>query len=215
VTAQHDDPLGAEPARGDDAAQADRAVPDDRHDLARADFGSQCGVMPRPHHVRECQERRHQRVIGSYGQCDQRPIGQRDPHRFALAAIELGAAPPAAVKTGGLQSLLAELASAVGPGKWSDDEVALLDRSDCGAEILDETDELVAHPVADLAGCHGVVRPQIAAADTGTRDANQGVGWLDESGVGNRLDAHIVRAVHHRCSHVDTVLPLQYTLGSM
>src|SRR5438309_1639910 len=45
--------------------------------------------------------------------------------------------------------------------------------------------------VADLAGRHRVVRSQIAAADTGARDANQGVGRLDEPGVENRLNAHI------------------------
>ena len=38
VTAEHDDLLGAEPAGGNHAAQTDRAVADDGHDLARADL---------------------------------------------------------------------------------------------------------------------------------------------------------------------------------
>src|SRR6266542_5170546 len=109
---------------------------------------------------------------------------------------------------GRLQSLLAELARAVRPREWSDHQIALLDRSDRGAEILHEADELVPHPVADRTGRHRVVRPQIAAADARTRDANQSVCWLDEPGVGHGLDTHIVRAVHHSCSHVEAVLPL-------
>jgi hypothetical protein len=128
VTTEHDDLLGAEPPGGDDAAQAHRAVPDDSDSLARTHFGCQRRVVARPHHVRECQERRHQRVIGSYGQCDQRTIRKRDAHHFALATIELGAAPPAAVNAGRLQPLLAELATAVGPGKWCDHEVPAVRR---------------------------------------------------------------------------------------
>jgi hypothetical protein len=46
VTAEDDDPLGAEPAGGDHAAQADSAVADDGDGLARADLRSECRVVP-------------------------------------------------------------------------------------------------------------------------------------------------------------------------
>ena len=89
-------------------------------------------------------------------------------------------APEAAVEAGGLQALSAELAGAVGPGERSDDEVALLHRPHVGADVLDDADELVAHAAAGRAGLHLLVRPQIAAADAGAGDANEGVGRLDE-----------------------------------
>jgi hypothetical protein len=44
----------------------------------------------------------------------------------------------------------------------------------------------------------------IAAADARPGYPNQCIGRLDEFGVGNGLDADIVRAVHHSCSHVDS-----------
>ena len=81
-------------------------------------------------------------------QDDERSVGLRDAHRLALAAVELGPAPEAAVQARGLQPLLAEHAGAVGPGERGDDEVARLHRADVGADGLDEADELVAHPAA-------------------------------------------------------------------
>ena len=49
---------------------------------------------------------------------------------------------------------------------------------------------------------HRVVRPEIAAANARTCHPNQGISRLDDPGVGNGLDAHIVRAIHHSRSHV-------------
>ena len=171
VAAQHDDLLGAEPAGGDHAAEADGAVADDRHDLAGADPGGEGGVVARSHHVREREQRRHQRVVVAHRQDDERSVRLRDAHRFALAAVELSAAPAAAVEAGGLQSLPAELAGAVGPGERRDDEVARLDGADLGADVLDDADELVAHARARVARLHRLVRPEVAAADAGAGDA--------------------------------------------
>jgi hypothetical protein len=53
VTAEQDDPLGAQSTGGDDPAEADRAVADDGDDLPRADLRCASGVVPRAHHVRE------------------------------------------------------------------------------------------------------------------------------------------------------------------
>jgi hypothetical protein len=72
------------------------------------------------------------------------------------------------VEAGRLQSLFAELTGTVGPGKGSDDQFALLHRADVGLHSLHDADELVTHPVPGLGR---------------------------ESGVGNGLDADIVRAV--------------------
>ena len=98
VAPEQDDLLGAEPPRRDDAAEADRAIADHRHALPRADLRRERRVVARPHHVGEREQRRHQRVVAADREHDQRAVGLRDAHRLALAAVELGAAPPAAVQ---------------------------------------------------------------------------------------------------------------------
>ena len=158
--------------------------------------------MTGAHHVGEGQERRHERVVRADRKRDQRSVRLRDTDGFPLAAVERGAAPPSAVQAGRLQSLLAEFAGAIGPGERRDDQIALLHRSHIGADRLDDADELVAHPVSGLARRHRVVRPEIAAANTRTGDPNQGISRLDDPGVGNGFDAHIVHAIHHSRSHV-------------
>ena len=51
VTAEDDDLLCAESPRGDDAAQADGAVPDDRYRFTGADLGGDGCMMACTHHV--------------------------------------------------------------------------------------------------------------------------------------------------------------------
>ena len=157
--------------------------------------------MASAHDVGEGQERRHEGVVGADPKRHQRSVRQRDTDRLALAAIELGAAPPSAVQTGRLQSLLAEFAGAIGPGEWRDDQVALFHRPHIGADRFSNSDELVAHAVAGLARRHRVVRPQITAANTRTCYPDQGISRLDDPGVGNSFHAHVVRAIHHSRSH--------------
>ena len=74
MTAEHDDLLGAEPAGGDHAAQTHGAVTDDRDHLARAALCGERGMVARAHHVRQRQQRRHQRVIRTDRKHDQRPV---------------------------------------------------------------------------------------------------------------------------------------------
>ena len=202
VAAEQDDLLGAEALRGDHAAEADRAVADDRRGLAGADPGAATAAWwPVAHHVGERQQRRHQRVVRADRQDDERAVRLRDAHRLALAAVELGPAPAAAVEARGVQPLPAEDAGAVGPGERRDDEVAGLDGADLGADVLDDADELVAHAAAGLARLHRLVGPEVAAADAGAGDAHEGVGRFDDPGVGDVLDADVAGAVHDGCSH--------------
>ena len=153
------------------------------------------------HHVREGQKRRHQRVVLSDRQDDERSVGLRDAHGFALSAVELGSAPEAAMEARGVQPLLAEDAGAVGPCERCDDEVAGLHGAYVGAYGVDEADELVAHPPAGLVRLHLVVRPEVAAADAGAGNAEKRIGWLRDPGVGDVLDADVAGAVHDSCFH--------------
>jgi hypothetical protein len=82
--------------------KADRAVTDHRHDFARLHSGRDRRMVAGAHHVGECQERPHEGVVGSDRKRQQRSVRERNPDRLALSAIELGAAPPAAVDAGSL-----------------------------------------------------------------------------------------------------------------
>ena len=134
-------------------------------------------------------------------QDDERSVRLGDAHRLALSAVDAVHAVPASVEAGGVQPLPAEDAGAVGPDERRDDEVAGLDRADVGADGLDDADELVPHAASGLAGLHLLVRPEVAAADRGAGDGDEGVGRLDEAGVGDGLDTDVAGAVHDSCSH--------------
>ena len=153
------------------------------------------------HHVRESQKRRHQRVVLSDRQDDERSVGLRNAHRLALAAVEVRSAPEATVQAGGVQPFSAEDAGAVGPRERRDDEVAGLHRAYVGPDGVDDADELVAHPAAGLARLHLVVRPEVAAADAGAGNAEKRIGWFRDPGVGDVLDPDIPGAVHDGCFH--------------
>src|SRR6266508_3820659 len=203
VPAEDDDPLRAKTAGGDYAAQPNRAVADNGHSLSWADPGGQSRVVACRHHVGEGEERRHQRVVFADRQNDERPVGLRNTHRLALPSVDAVPGPPAAVQARSLQSLLAEDAAAVRPRERCDDRVADRDGADVGADGLDDADELVAHALTGLAGLHLAVGPEVAAADAGAGDADEGVGRFDDAGVRHVLDADVAGAVHDSCAHRD------------
>jgi AcrR family transcriptional regulator len=93
---EQDDLFGAETLRRDHPAEADSAVSDDGNGLARCDSGRKRAVLARPHHVREGEKRRHQRVVFRHGQEDERSVRERHTHRLPLAAIDAVSRPEAA-----------------------------------------------------------------------------------------------------------------------
>jgi hypothetical protein len=56
-------------------------------------------------------------------------------------------------------------------------------------------------PTAPCVRLHQVVRPEIAATDTGARDPEEGVRGLDDAGVEHGLDLDVAGLVHDGCSH--------------
>ena len=130
------------------------------------------------HHVGEREQRRHQRVVLADRQRVERAVGVGDAQRLGLRAVEAGAvAEEAAVHAGGVQALVAEHAGAVRRSERHDDHVAALDRPDVAADVLDDADRLMAHPLAGRRR-PAVVGPQVAAADAGAGDADDRVGRL-------------------------------------
>ena len=89
------------------------------------------------------------RIVLADRQHKERSVSLRDAQGFGLCSTGLAArAEEAAVDARGLQSLIAEHASAVGVGKRHHDHVAALDGAHVGADGLDHADRLVAHAAA-------------------------------------------------------------------
>ena len=76
---------------------------------------------------------------------------------------------------------------------------------DLRADLFDDADELVAHAAALLFEGHRLVGPQVAAADAGGGDADDGVGRLAQDGIRHVLHAHVAGLIHDGCSHVAPV----------
>ncbi len=114
MAAHYDDLLGPETLGGNNPAQPDRSIPDDRHAPARLYPGSDGGVMAGPHYVREREERRHQRIVLSDRQREERPVGERNSHRLGLRAIVARITEEACMYARGVETLAAEIAGSVG-----------------------------------------------------------------------------------------------------
>jgi len=201
MTPEEDDLFGPKPTRRDHAAQADGAIADDGRRLARPDIRADGRMVTGCHHVRECQQPWHQRVVLANRQDDARAVCLGNAHRFALAAVNAVRAIPSTMEAGAVQPFPTEDAGAIGVEERRGDDIAGVHGSDIGANGLDDTDELVSHPAAGVAGRHRLVRPKIAPADGGAGDDDKGIGWFDERGVGNGLDANVASAEHDGCFH--------------
>src|SRR5258708_21251082 len=124
-----------------------------------------------------------------------------DAHRLALSAVDAVKAKPPAVEASGGQPFPAEDTGAVGDEERRDDDVTGFQGEDVGARVRDDANELVAHAAAGVTGWHRPVRPEVAAADGGPSDTDDGVGGLDEAGVGDGLDTDVACAVQNSCAH--------------
>jgi hypothetical protein len=116
----------------------------------------------------------------------------RVPHQDTVSAVRL--------VTG-----LTDLAGVVRSPEGADHEVADPDGVDLGPDLFDDADVLVAHHlVVDRFGA--AVGPQVAAADAGRRQADDGVGRLDDLRVVAVLDSDVPGAVHDYLTHRGALL---------
>jgi hypothetical protein len=95
-----------------------------------------------------------------------------------------------------VEPLVAEGAAAVRVRERHDDDITDVHGADVGAEVLDDAYGLMSHAAAGLVVFHRVVRPEIAAADAGAGDFDQGVGRLYQADVGYVLDTDVADAIH-------------------
>ena len=82
----------------------------------------------------------------------------------------------------------------IGNGTTTRSPTLTLALVDVRAELFDDAHRLVAE---DVAGLHerdeAVDQVQVGAADAGRRDADDGIAAVEDLGVGNVLDLHLVR----------------------
>ncbi len=201
VPAHQNDLLGSEALRGEHTAEPDGAVTDDGDGVARPDPGCHRAVMAGAEHVGQCEQRRHQCRVRRDREFHQRALGQRHPHSLALARVQAWCAPAATVAARCVQTLSAEVTRVVRPDERSNDQIAGSETADVRSDLFDDADELVAHAAALLLEGHRPIGPQVAAADAGRSDADDGVGGFVEDRVGHGLDAHVSGLVHDGCSH--------------
>ena len=208
VPAERDDPLGAELLGGQDAQQPDGAVTDDGDRLARAGFGGNGGEPAGTQHVRGRQQRRDQVGRRHTGRGDQRAVRERHAGQLGLRAESAHEHPVHAVR---LVAGLTDLTGVVGGPEGADHEVADLDGADRGADLLDDADVLVTHDLV-VHRLGAAVRPQVAAADAGRRQTDDGVGGLDDLRVIAGLDADVPGFVHDNLTHRGALL---FVVGSL
>src|SRR2546428_9195884 len=96
---------------------------------------------------------------------------------------------------------MTEFASAIGIRERHHDEMAFLHLVDVGSDGFDDADGFVSHSASLCGRCQVVIRPEIAAADTGSGDANKRVSGLLDCGVGHVLNSNVPSAVHNGCTH--------------
>jgi hypothetical protein len=201
LAAEDDDLLGAETLGGDHPAQADSTVADDGRDLAGTNAGDNGRMLAGPHHVGQRQQRGHERVVFADRERKQRAVGEGHPHRLRLGCAGAVAVEEPAVHAGRVQALVAEGAGAIGEGKRHQHEVADLDVAHVRADVVDEADRLMAHRPPGLGRLQGAIRPEVAPADGRPRDPDDGIGGLNDRGIGDILDSDVACLIHQRRSH--------------
>jgi hypothetical protein len=63
----------------------------------------------------------------------------------------------------------------------------------------------MAHSPAAVGVLQRLVRPQVAAADRGPADADEGVGRFDDAGIGDVLDADVTGPVKDCCGSIEAL----------
>src|SRR5271166_5457195 len=190
VAAHDDDPTGLHLLRREHAHEADCAVADNDDGRAWLYTRSVGGVPAGAEHVRCCEQARDQIVVRRVRRCHERAIGEGDArqrrlracHEFALLARRLKA--KAAMRTG-----------VVGQAERSDDELSRMDGFYRAADLFDDAAILVAHRHRRFDVVQATEGPKVRAADAGRRQADDGVGRLEDFRLGNFLATHIAAAM--------------------
>jgi hypothetical protein len=95
----------------------------------------------------------------------------------------------------------ADLAGVVRGEERADHELTGLDRADSAADLLDDADVLVTHRGGSLDGLDAPVGPQVRAADTSSRQSEDGVSRLDDRGVATDFQTDVAGGVEDNSSH--------------
>src|SRR6516165_8467719 len=190
---EHYDLLRTEPLRSDDAAKPNGSIADHGDLLATAYACCGCGVMSGAHDIGKGEKRWDQSIILAHWQLIECAVGERDANGFRLCSADHADAEVASVRASCLQTLVAEVARAIRECERHDHQVTSFDSVNIGADGFHDADCFMPHGSAAGNGFKLLVGPEIASADAGTRDANDGIGWVHELGVRHFLNPDVSR----------------------
>jgi hypothetical protein len=134
------------------------------------------------------------------GDPDECGVGEGHARCLSLASVNPVEAPEAAGDAGSRNAGAAVCAPAVAVRGWRDNQIALSDAADVGADIRDHADELVAER-ARLGRRLAAVVPEVSAADARQHDADDGIGGLDDNRVGAVRDLDHAGGFEDRRTH--------------
>jgi len=169
-------------------------------------------VVTGAHDVGEGQQVRDQGVVDGSGHDREGAVGERDPHALPLAAVgEVSAAvvrsPPGAPEARRRVAADAVHALPAAHVERRDDEVADLDLRQAGADLLDDSDELVPDPSSRVR--HSAVAPEVRSAHARRDDAHDGVVVFAQHRVGHLLEADVLLALDESRTHAPTLPALR------
>ncbi|EME65435.1 dehydrogenase [Rhodococcus ruber BKS 20-38] len=196
-----DDVARAQQSGGEDRGEADRAGTDDDDDVG--------GTHASVEHAdlvgggQDVGEHEHLLVAHPLGHTVGRVVGERHSHEFGLGAVdEMAEDPATAAEALAVAALAAEAAAAARGDARDEDPVAGCEVLHARPDLDDGADGLVAEdaPVGDL-GDVAAEDVQVGAADGDRVDADDRVGGVRDSGVGDVLPGAFARTVEHQCLH--------------
>jgi hypothetical protein len=196
VPAHRDDPLSTQLSRRKHAEQTDRAVADHNHRRSRFYVRRVRGKPASAEDVGGGEKARHQVGRRHVRRGDQRAVCHGDAQQWGLRAHD-----PFPVCARCLEARAAMRARVVGRGKRPDHELAALDRRDRAADVLDDATVLVAHRTRTGRSIQPTVGPEIGSAHARSRQADDGVGRIDDGRRGALLETHVTRTVENSSAH--------------
>src|SRR5436190_1862403 len=113
MATQNNNLLSAKSLGGNDSAQSYSSIANNGHAVSWSHFRDDRRVVSGAHHVREREQRRHERLICVRANWEKRSICQRNPHRFGLCSSDFCRPEKSAVNTRRLKSVMAKRACAI------------------------------------------------------------------------------------------------------
>jgi hypothetical protein len=196
VAAHRDDGAGAELDGGQDRREAYGPVAHHGDGVPRPHACAHRRVPAGAHDVGEGQQARDEALIGHSGSGHESAVGPGDPDPLGLGAVVVRT-----VQAVGLGALAAHRAGVVGRVEASDDEVSGPHTHHVGADLLDDTAELMADRRGLGHRADPAVPPQVRTAHAGGHRAHHDVVGFEDHRIGTLLVADVPGGMNDGSEH--------------